>query len=235
MSFRRDAYGCLAVCCCMVVGLSTWCRADDSDDLAKSILAKAGIRVGVCEMPRVGDGTLAAALARQGIAQVHALADDAKRAEAARRPAAECGVVGCQVVIETGTPSAIPLGDWVADLLVVADATDANLNDIPPAEVRRVVAPYRGVAVIGNPGRGKSGLGKKALTRWAAQTGANVQIEEDATGLWAVIRMPPLDGGDDWSHHAHAANGNLVSEDKAFGSAPLGLQWTGKPYYGGHW
>ena len=219
----------------MVVGLSTWCRADDSDDLAKAILAKAGIRVGVCGMPRVGDGTLAAALARQGIAQAHALAGDAKSAEAARKPAAECGVLGGQVVLEAGTPSAIPLGDWVADLLVVADATDANLNDIPPAEVRRVVAPYRGVAVIGNPGGGKSALSKEALTKWAGGTGGKVQVEEDATGLWAVIRMPPLDGGDDWSHHVHAADGNLVSEDKVFGSAPFELQWTAKPYYGGHW
>ena len=235
MVFRRGANGCLAVCCCLVLGLSTWCRADDSDEVARSILAKAGIRVGVCEMPRVGDGTLAAALARQGIAQVHGLAGDAKSAEAARKAAAECGVLGCQVVVETGTPSAIPLGDWVADLLVVADATDANLNEIPPAEVRRVVAPYRGVVVIGNPGPRKNGLGKKALTAWAGETGAEVQVEEDGTGLWAVIRMPPLEGGDDWGHHAHAADGNLLSEDKVFGSAPFELQWTGGPYYGGHW
>ena len=47
-----------------------------ADVLANSLLAKAGIRVGVCEMPRVGDGTLGAALARQGVAQVHGLAPD---------------------------------------------------------------------------------------------------------------------------------------------------------------
>ncbi len=198
-------------------------------------MSRAGIRVGVCAMPRVGDGALAAALARQGIAQVHGLAADAQIAAAARKPAAERGMLGSQVVIETGIPSAIPLGDWVADLLVVADATDANLNAIPPAEVRRVVAPYRGVAVVGNPGGGKSGLSKEALTRWAGETGAKVLVQEDATGLWAVIRMPPLEGGDDWGHHTHAADGNLVSEDKAFGPAPFELQWTGKPYYGGHW
>ena len=34
-----------------------------SDGLAKALLAKAGIRATLCEMPRVGDGTLAAALA----------------------------------------------------------------------------------------------------------------------------------------------------------------------------
>ena len=50
------------------------------DALAKAVLAKAGIRVGVCEMPRGGDGALAAALAGQGVAQVHGLAPDAKAA-----------------------------------------------------------------------------------------------------------------------------------------------------------
>ena len=66
----------------------TFAADDPADALAKTILQQAGIRVGVCELPRVGDGTLAAALARTGIAQVHGLAPDAAAVEAARRPAA---------------------------------------------------------------------------------------------------------------------------------------------------
>src|SRR5208283_3484417 len=45
--------------------------ADAADALAQTIMQQAGIRATVCELPRVGDGTLAAALARQGIIQVH--------------------------------------------------------------------------------------------------------------------------------------------------------------------
>ena len=198
-------------------------------------MSKAGINAGVCELPRIGDGTLAAALARQGIAQVHGLAPDAAAAEVARAPAAACGVLGSQVIIERGSPAAVPLGDWVADLLVVADASDANLKEVPPAEVRRVLAPYRGVAVVGRPRGGKGALSKKGLTAWAEGTGGTAVVSDDGDGLWAVVRMPALAGGDDWSHHMHGADGDLVSDDTVFGPAPFALQWTGKPYRAGHW
>ena len=122
-----------------------------ADSLAKTVLDKAGMRVTVCEMPRAGDGALAAALAQQGVVQVHALASEAKAADAARTPSAVSGVLGSQVIIETGNPAALPLGDWVADLYLVVDATDTNLKSLSASEAGRVLSPYRGVAVVGNP------------------------------------------------------------------------------------
>lgn len=216
------------------VSSAAW-ASDPADELARAILGKDCPRVGVCEMPQAGDGAVAAALARQGIGQVHALAPDAQAAEAARKPAAGAGLLGSRVVIETGSPAALPLGDWVADLYLVADATDANLPALSAAEAARVLSPYRGTAVVGNPAGGKAGLSEKALRQWARGTGGNATIREDSGGLWAVVKMPPLVGGDDWGHHVHAADGNLVSSDTAFSGVPLELQWTGKPYYGGHW
>ncbi len=67
------------------------------------------------------------------IAQVHALARHAKAAAAARRPSADSGVLGWQVIIETGSPAALPLGDWVADLCVAADVTEVLLSGRPAA------------------------------------------------------------------------------------------------------
>jgi outer membrane protein assembly factor BamB len=153
----------------------------------------------------------------------------------ARQPSARSAVLGSQVVIETGEPTAIPLGDWVADLLVVADASDADLAELPPAEARRVLAPYRGMAVVGGPRDGGRALSVDALRAWAEKTGGTVTISDDDTGCWAVVRMAPLEGGDDWSHHMHGADGDLVSNDRVFGAAPFALQWTGKPYAGGNW
>ena len=219
----------------LLCATATFAADDSADALAKSVLEKAGIRVGVCEMPRVGDGTLAAALARQGVAQVHGLAPDAKTAEAARKPSADSGVLGSQVIIETGRSAALPLGEWVADLYLVTDATDANLKTLPAPEMARVLSPYRGTAVVGNSGGSKRGLSKEALSEWAKGAGGIATIREDVTGLWAVVKMPPLAGGDDWNHHLHGADGNLVSLDTAFSGLPLELQWTNKPYYGGHW
>jgi hypothetical protein len=214
----------------LLLNLAAMSLAADPDDLARQLLGKTGLRVGVCELPRVGDGTLAAALASQGVGQVHGLAADARAAEAARKPSASCGVLGSQVVIEAGNPSAIPLGDWVADLLVVADATDADLQDLPAAEVQRVLSPYRGVAVIGQAKGGRGGLTKVALAAWAKHVSVDAQVAEDASGLWAVARMAPLAGGDDWSHYQHGPDGNPVSKDTVLFAAPFGLQWWGKPW-----
>ena len=221
----------LASVCCPLASAAD----GPADALAASLLEKSGIRVGVCELPRVGDGVLAAALARAGIAQVHGLAPDAKAAELARKPSAECGALGSQVTIETGSPRTLPLGDWVADLVVVADATDENLKELSPTEIRRVLAPYRGTAVVGLPVGAAGTLSKPELSKWAAEVDASAQVAQDGSGTWAVIHIPAMAGGDDWSHHIHAADGNLVSDDKVFGAGPFEMQWTGKPYYGGHW
>src|SRR5580693_8764327 len=86
--------------------------ADPADVLAQSILQKANIHVGVCELPRVGDGTLAAALARQNVSVIQALAPDAAAAQIARKPAGDIHALGSQVIVETGTAAAIPLQDW---------------------------------------------------------------------------------------------------------------------------
>ena len=213
----------------LLCATATFAADDPADTQAKAVLAKAGVRATICEMPWAGDGTLAAALARAGVAQVHALAPDARAVEAASKPAIARGVMGSQVIIETGNPNALPLGDWVADLYLVADATDANLKTLSAAEAGRVLSPYRGAALVGNPAGPTGELTKAALEGWAKGTGGTTTITEGADGLWAMVRMPPLAGGDDWGHFYHGPDGNPVSKDKAFNTAPFELQWFGKP------
>ena len=42
--------------------------------------------------------------------------------------------------------------------------------------------------------------------------------------------MPPLPGGDDWSHYDHGPDGNPVSKDTVLSTAPFGVQWWAKPW-----
>ncbi len=196
---------------------------------------KAGVTATLCEMPRVGDGMLAAELAGAGVAVVHGLAQDAKAVEEARKPAAVAHLLESQVIIEKGSPAALPLGDFEADLVVVADATDRNLADLSVSEIARVIAPYRGTALIGNPAGARGGLTQATLKDWAKGIGGTAVVNEDADGLWAVVTMAPLKGGDDWGHFMHGADENLVSQDTAFTKGPLALQWTGAPFVGGNW
>ena len=216
----------------LFLDLAAVSSAADPDDLARHLLGKAGIRAGVCELPRGGDGTLAAALARAGVAQVHALAPDSQAAAAARKPSAASGILGSQVIIETGSPGQLPLGDWVADLYIAADASDENLRSLSAREASRVLSPYRGTAVVGNPAGAKAGLSKEALSAWAKDTGGAASISEDGDGLWAVVKMPPLKGGNDWSHYYHGPDGNPVSRDTAFNGTRYQLQWHDMPMQG---
>jgi len=109
--------------------------AGTSDNLAQSILSKTDVRVGVCERPRLGDGNLAVALAAAGLTLVNGLAADVKAVDVARALMAEAGRLGTRVMTRTGVPSALPLADCLADLAVVADAIDANLEGLARAEL----------------------------------------------------------------------------------------------------
>ena len=132
---------------CLDVVVGSWRRA--GGQVGQSILDKAGIHVGVCEMPRVGRRDAGGGVGRSGVAQVHGLAADAKAVALARWPSEQSKLLGSQVVIEAGSPAAIPLADWVADLVVVADATDENL----PALAR---------------GRSRACCRRTAARRWSA-------------------------------------------------------------------
>jgi len=209
--------------------------SDATHALVDNVFKHAGINAGVVVLPRAGDGTLAAALARRGVKIVYAMEPDEKAVVEARKPAETDKTLGWQVIVEEGKPAAIPLADRVADLVLVTDATDANLSELPAAEMGRIVAAYRGEVVVGQPKNGTGGLTQAALAVWAKGVGGDVKITADESGLWAVVRMPDLNGGDDWTHYEHDADGNPVSNDKAFVSGPCALQWYAKPYYEAMW
>jgi outer membrane protein assembly factor BamB len=227
--YRRLALALLPLCGCWL-----WpavAAGGSTDVLATQILTRAGIRVGVCELPRVGDGSLAVALARAGATLVHGLAPDDGAAAGARAAAAGAGMLGTRVMVEQGSPAAVPLADWVADLVVIADATDANLAALPPGELRRIASPARGVIVAGQPAGGTGVLTRAALEAWAAQAGGAVTTFEDAGGLWVFMRVPALAGADEWTHFQYSAGNNPVSADTVI-QPPYSIQYMTPPFFG---
>ncbi len=201
----------------------------DANAIADAVLGGAGLRVGLCEMPRVGDGRLAVALVRRGAGMVHGLAGDAASLAAAGAEARRAGMLGVRLMVEPGRADALPLADWLADLVVVADATDENLPALDPAEIARVLSPYRGTAVVGNPAGAREGLTADALRAWAAKLGGTVKVSADAAGLWAVVRMPAVEGMDEWTHFEHNGGNNPVSADTVF-ELPCEIQYVTPPF-----
>ncbi len=136
-----------------------------------------------------------------------------------------------QVVADRGSLLRMPLADGVCDALAIADLTPADLTAAQALEIGRVLAPYRGIAILGNA---RGGLDAGALAAWIKSISTIASISSDG-GTWAVVRMPALAGGDDWSHLNHGADGNPVSTDATIERAPDHLQWYRGPYIGDKW
>ncbi len=184
-------------------------------------------------MPRCGDGKLAVEMARNSKLLVYALSEKPAEVAAARKAADDAGLFNRSVYVEEGGVAGNPLADWCADLLLIDDASDADLEQIVQKEVRRVLSPYRGVAVVGRAKALGAGLTRRRLEAWLK--GLDVpggKIVADDSGLWAVATMPPLAGGDDWTHYAHGPDQNRYSRDDVL-KCPYLIQWTAKPYYDG--
>ena len=79
-------------------------------------------------MPRCGDGRLAVEMARRSKLLVHALSEKPAEVAAARKAADEAGLFSRTVYVEEGGVAQNPLADWCADLLVIDDASDADLD-----------------------------------------------------------------------------------------------------------
>lgn len=201
--------------------------------LSQHLLELSGRKAGICSMPRCADGLLAVAMAQDSKLLIHAMSEKAGDLAAARKSADAAELLGLTVYVEEGSVVKNPLADWSADLLVIDDASDQDLREISPAAVCRVLAPYRGVAIVGRAKSRGAGLTRGKLEAWL--TKLNVpggKIIADEFGLWAIATMPALPGGDDWTHYAHGADQNRFSQDTEL-KWPCLIQWTGKPYFDG--
>ena len=207
--------------------------ADEAATLSGHLIALSGRRSGICSLPRCGDGTLAVGLAQSSKLLVHALSEKPAEVAAARKSADAAGLLGLTVYVEQGSVAANPLADGCADLLLIDDASDAELDRIVQQDVRRVLSPYRGVAVVGRAKALGEGLQRAKLETWLkGLVVPDGKIVEDSSGLWAVATMPPLAGGDDWTHYAHGPDQNRLSKDDVL-KWPCLIQWTAKPYFDG--
>lgn len=204
-------------------------NATPADDLAQYLCATSGVSRGICALPRAGDGTLALSLAHAGLL-VHAMDIQPANVAQLRDHAFEAGILGSTLYAEEGSPAAIPFADSYVNLLVVSDATDANLSALPAAEMQRVLIYGIGKAIVGLPVGAPGKLSTAKLTMWSKGfTGASSQIIHDTHGLWVVITRNPQPGAVAWTHRLFSPANNVVSPDTAC-AWPLMTQWLGRPY-----
>ncbi|MFW6287097.1 MAG: PQQ-binding-like beta-propeller repeat protein, partial [Candidatus Sumerlaeota bacterium] len=192
---------------------------------ADKILKHMDRPLGLVHMPR-GDVDLALALAeRDKNCQIHLQIDDEAAVHAARERFDEAQLINRRVYVDRGNLKRLLPAANSCDLIVLQDLQSEELTPALAAELRRVLHPWYGVAILGNTSQP---LDTQVLTGWAASIAESVEAVPDVSGL-VMVKAGPLEGADNWSHIWHGPDNNAVSKDTAY-SYPETIQWTGKPY-----
>ena len=204
------------------------------------LIGRTGIAGGLCSFPHAGqaDKDLALALAARSTFVVHALSPDAQTASDLIVASERAGLLGRTFFSESGACAPLPYADRLVDVIVVSDLCDTDLTPALKAEWLRVLAPHRGVALVGRakgttPDRNAPALSEAALKTWIKDVPL-AKIVADDTGLWVMLRSEMPAGSDSWTHRNHGAENAQVSRDTTF-KAPFLTQWWGLPRQEGFW
>lgn len=202
--------------------------ADESPaDIVERVPGILGRPVGLAHMPRCTSVDLAMALAGPGTwTCVHVQIADPDAVVRARKAVDEAGLLNRRIFIDHGSLDCLLPVARSCDLVLLTELKAAELTPELASEVKRVLHPWYGVAVLGDASGNLDGA---PLLAWAKT------ISPDATplpgdGAWVTARAGSLDGADDWPMWWHGADNNAVSTDTAY-ALPETVQWTGKPFF----
>jgi len=121
-------------------------------EMAREILQTADRTAGYCVDLACGDGSLARALAQASQLHIIAVEKDPQQVAAARATLSRAGLYGTRVTVLERDPAATGLPPQFAGLVVSGRSVAEGPQVTAAAEVRRLLHPYGGVALLGRPG-----------------------------------------------------------------------------------
>ncbi|HET6429993.1 MAG TPA: PQQ-binding-like beta-propeller repeat protein, partial [Phycisphaerae bacterium] len=202
---------------------------EQADALVARVLKALGRPVGLAHLPRCKDAGEALALARAGKwTYVHGQIADAAAVAGVRRAVDDAGLLNRRISIDQGDLQRLLPVARSCDLVLLTDLRAEELKPALAAEIRRVLHPWYGVAVLGDAS-GK--LSASALLKWAKGISPGA-APLPGGGALVTVKAGPLAGADDWAHWWHGPDNNAVSADKAY-TLPETVQWAGKPFFAG--
>ena len=134
-------------------------------ETARDILNEVDLREGYCVDLGCGDGALARALAQASQLRIIAIDEDPCQVAQARQKLSDAGLYGDRVMVLQRDLGDSSLPARFARLVVSGRSVSDSEQRVPAVEIRRLLNPYRGVALIGKSG---------SLRRTVAQALANV-------------------------------------------------------------
>ena len=120
--------------------------------MAQEIVRTTGIAEGYCVDLACADGSLAYALAEVSELHIIAVDDDPSKVALARRRLSETGLYGTRVTVLQRDPSDTGLPSRFARLIVSGRSVTEGPHAVPAEEMRRLLHPYSGTALIGKSG-----------------------------------------------------------------------------------
>ncbi|MHC1765988.1 MAG: PQQ-binding-like beta-propeller repeat protein [Verrucomicrobiia bacterium] len=200
---------------------------------AEEILAKSGVRQGVCLVLGCGQGQLAYALAKQSQLQVIGVETDLEQVKRGRQALLQAGAYGNRVLIHhVASLARLPFPALFANLVVHEFPEGAAEQQLAVASVAESLRPYGGVALVGGPSNSRRQLSESGLQTWLAQLKDRPGFTTQVQGSWAKIQRGALRGAGVWSHeYGTAANAAYAGEtlEGARGADDLEVQWLGRP------
>jgi outer membrane protein assembly factor BamB len=197
---------------------------------AKEILERTKINRGFCLVVGSEKGRLAYELARQSKLRVYGVEGDAAKVAASRDALEEAGLYGSRVTIIHGDPSAMPVSNYFANLVVSDSLLLTGRLPGDPAEITRCVKPCGGMLYVGAPA---SAPGTKALTAEAIEkvlraTPIAREGEIKVAAGHGILTRGKLPGAGAWSHqYGNVANTSMSDDYRVKGG--MGVLWYGDP------
>ncbi len=195
---------------------------------ADAIARLSGVRRGWAVVLCVGDGRLAWRLARRTEWKVICVVRDERRARAARALFDSTGLYGRRAFVRVARGPRIPAPAFCANVVVSDEPMLSGRVPKLADELLRVLRPYGGVLLLGQPRNAPRTLDPDEL-RAAAPRSKELRAELiRRDGLWLKVTRGPLPGAADWTHQYAAVAATACSEDQA-ARGPFELLWFGPP------
>ena len=183
------------------------------------LLAAAGVADGYALWLGHADAPLLAELARQSRLVWH-WPTGSPNAKELSAQLADAGLYGTRIAIHDVPDGDLPYTDYMANLIVLTAKSEADLSKTPAAEIRRVLRPYGGVAVIACP----DAL-RPAVEQWL-RAGAIAASETRPVPVGVRIQRGPLPGAGSWTHQYADPGKSGASRDQRV-RLPLKVLWFG--------